>query len=78
VDGPIVVPLFRKPHPAGGLATGTVMVTDPALLAALRSDPGALYTHLRTRRFPDGAVWGQLHLLNHPVRASGVAAVQDR
>jgi hypothetical protein len=77
VDGPIVVPLFRTLHPGGGLARGTVTVTDPALLSALRSNPGAFYADLHTHRFPEGAVRAQLHLLNHPVRTSGVAAVQE-
>src|SRR5215472_14811140 len=40
-DGPVVVPLFTTPRPASGFASGTVTVTDPAVLAALRSDPGS-------------------------------------
>jgi len=77
VDGPVVVPLFTTPRPTGGLASGTVTVTDPTLLAALRSDPGGFYTDLRTTDFPDGAARAQLHLLNHAVGTSGVAAVQE-
>src|SRR5262249_39635627 len=42
-DGPVVVPLFTTPRPAGGFASGTVTVTDPALLAALRTSPGSFY-----------------------------------
>ena len=76
-DGPVVVPLFTTPRPAGGFASGTVTVTDPALLAALRSDPGSFYTDLRTAKFPGGAVRAQLHLLNHTVATSGVAALQE-
>jgi len=76
-DGPVVVPLFTTPPPAGGFASGTVTVTDPALLAALRSDPGGFYADLRTDAFPAGAVRAQLHLLNHAVSTSGVAAVQE-
>jgi hypothetical protein len=75
-DGPVVVPLFTTPR-AGGVASGTVTVTDPALLAALRSDPAGFYADLRTTAFPDGAARAQLHLLNHPVATSGVAAVQE-
>jgi len=76
-DGPVVVPLFTTPRPAGGFASGTVTVTDPALLAALRSDPGGFYADLHTDTFPGGAVRAQLHLLNHAVSTSGAAAVQE-
>jgi hypothetical protein len=76
-DGPVVVPLFTTPRPAGGFASGTVTVTDPALLAALRSDPGGFYTDLHTTAVPGGAARAQLHLLNHAPATSGVAAVQE-
>jgi hypothetical protein len=76
-DGPVVVPLFTTPRPAGGFASGTVTVTDPALLAALRTSPGSFYADLRTTAFPDGAARAQLHLLTHPAATSGVAAVQE-
>ena len=76
-DGPVVVPLFTTPRPAGGFASGTVTVTDPALLAALRSDPGGFYADLHTTAFPGGAARAQLHLLNHTVATSGVAALQE-
>jgi hypothetical protein len=76
-DGPVVVPLFTTPRPAGGFASGTVTVTDPALLAALRSDPGGFYADLHTTEFPGGAARAQLHLLNHTVATSGVAALQE-
>jgi hypothetical protein len=77
VDGPVVVPLFTTPPPADGFASGSVTVTDPTLLAALRSDPGGFYTDLHTTKFPGGAVRAQLHLLNHPVATSGAAALQE-
>jgi len=77
VDGPVVVPLFTTPRPAGGFASGTVTVADPTLLAALRSDPSGFYTDLQTSDFPRGAVRAQLHLLNHAVSTSGVAALQE-
>jgi hypothetical protein len=77
LEGPVVVPLFTTPRPAGGFASGTVTVTDPALLAALRSDPGGFYADLHTSEFPGGAVRAQLHLLNHAVSTSGVAALQE-
>jgi hypothetical protein len=77
VDGPVVVPLFTTPRPPDGFASGTVTVSDQTLLAALRSDPGSFYTELRTNNFPGGAVRAQLHLLNHAVSTSGVAALQE-
>jgi hypothetical protein len=77
VDGPVVVPLFNTPRPTGDFASGTVTVADPTLLAALRSDPSGFYTDLHTNEFPDGAVRAQLHLLNHAVSTSGVAALQE-
>ena len=55
----------------------TVTVTDPTVLDALRSNPSAFYTDLRTTRFPNGAARAQLHLLNHAVSTSGVAALQE-
>jgi hypothetical protein len=78
VDGPVVMPLFSTPRrPAGGFASGTVTVTDPTVLAALRSDPSGFYTDLHTNQFPGGAVRAQLHPLNHVVSTSGVAALQE-
>jgi hypothetical protein len=77
VDGPVVVPLFTTARPPDGFVSGTVTVTDPTLLAALRSDPGSFYTDVRTDVFPGGAVRAQLHLLNHAVATSGVAALQE-
>jgi len=77
VDGPVVVPLFATPRPAGGVASGTVTVTDASLLAALRSNPSGFYADLHTTVFPNGAARAQLHLLSHPVATSGVAALQE-
>jgi len=78
VDGPVVVPLFTTPpRPAGGFASGTVTVTDPTVLDALRSNPGGFYADLHTTAFPDGAARAQFHQLNHPVATSGVAALQE-
>jgi hypothetical protein len=77
VNGPVVVPLFTTPRPADGFASGTVTVTDPAVLDALRSNPQGFYTDVRTTEFPNGAARAQLHALNHPVATSGVAAVQE-
>jgi hypothetical protein len=77
VNGPVVVPLFTTPRPADGFASGTVTVTDPAVLDALRSNPQGFYADVRTTEFPNGAARAQLHALNHPVATSGVAAVQE-
>jgi hypothetical protein len=77
VDGPVVLPLFTTPRQAGGFTSGTVTVSDPTLLAALRSDPSSFYTDLHTNNFRDGAVRAQLHLVNHAVSTSGVSALQE-
>ena len=77
VDGPVVVPLFTTPRTPDGFVSGTVTVTDPTVLAALRSDPGSFYTDLHTNQFPGGAVRAQLHLLNHAVTTTGVAVLQE-
>src|SRR6266702_5471612 len=77
VDGPVVVPLFTTPRPAAGFASGSVTVTDPTLLDALRSNPQGFYADLPTTEFPAGAARAQLHALNHAVSTSGVAALQE-
>jgi hypothetical protein len=77
VDGPVVVPLFTTRRPSGSFASGSVTVTDPTVLDALRSDPSGFYTDLRTDEFPNGAVRAQLHLLSHAVSTTGVAALQE-
>ena len=77
VDGPVVVPLFTAPRPPDGFVSGTVTVSDPTVLAALRSDPGSFYTDLHTKQFPGGAVRAQLHLVNHAVTTTGVAVLQE-
>jgi hypothetical protein len=77
VDGPVVLPLFTTPRPAGGSTSGTISVSDPALLAALRSNPGAFYVDLHTDRFPAGATRAQLHRLNQASGANHIAALQE-
>jgi len=77
VDGPVVVPLFTKPSGGGSFASGSVTVTDPSVLDALRSNPSGFYTDLRNTDFPNGAVRAQLHLLSHAVSTTGVAALQE-
>jgi hypothetical protein len=76
VDGPVVVPLFTTPQPDGS-TSGSVTVSDPAVLDALRSNPSGFYTDLRTTQFPAGAARAQLHLLDHTVSTSGVSAVEE-
>ncbi|MEI5102229.1 CHRD domain-containing protein [Streptomyces sp. PmtG] len=41
--------------------TGTVKVTDAALLKRLKTNPKGFYANLHTAEFPGGAVRGQLH-----------------
>ena len=77
VDGPVVVPLFTKPSGGGSSASGSVTVSDPTVLDALRSNPNGFYTDLRNDDFPNGAVRAQLHQLSHAVSTTGVAAVQE-
>ena len=76
-DGPVVVPLFTRPSGGGSFASGSVTVSDPTVLDALRSDPSGFYTDLRNDDFPNGAVRAQLHQLSHAVSTTGVAAVQE-
>jgi hypothetical protein len=76
-DGPVVVPLFTTPSGKDSFASGSVTVTDPTVLEALRSDPSGFYTDLRNNDFPNGAVRAQLHLLSHAVSTTGVAALQE-
>ncbi|WP_406439353.1 CHRD domain-containing protein [Streptomyces sp. NBC_00631] len=45
----------------GHTVTGSVKVTDKALLTQLTTDPGAFYANLHTAEFPGGALRGQLH-----------------
>ncbi|MFD3435893.1 CHRD domain-containing protein [Streptomyces sp. NPDC058685] len=44
-----------------GAVTGSVKVTDKAVLDAFRTDPNAFYANLHTAAFPGGAVRGQFH-----------------
>jgi hypothetical protein len=53
--GPIVVPLFATPakHSACVNASKTVV-------AAILKTPGAYYVNIHTKKYPDGAIRGQL------------------
>jgi hypothetical protein len=52
--------------------TGSVTVTDHALLDSLKSNPAGFYVNLHTAAFPGGAVRGQLHAITHPVDLTSV------
>jgi len=58
-DGPVVVTLFATPPSTDDVASGTVTVDDPTLLAALRSNPSDFYAEMTTKKSPDGAVRAQ-------------------
>ncbi|MGW7541265.1 CHRD domain-containing protein [Streptomyces sp. NPDC054770] len=51
--------------------TGSVKVTDKALLKQLTTDPGAFYANLHTAQFPGGALRGQLHAVTTVSDLSG-------
>jgi hypothetical protein len=72
-NGGVQVPFFGAGLPDGSeAATGSVTVTDPALLNSIRTNPTGFYTNLHTAEFPGGAVRGQLHTLTHPVDLDAV------
>jgi hypothetical protein len=76
VNGPVALRLFSGLRGDRGWVSGKVRISDPALLASLHTDPGGYYVDLDTGRFPDGAVRGQLHLLDRAVGTGADAAVQ--
>ena len=57
VAGDVVVPLFTEP-PTGEM-TGCVQ-GDPAVVAAILTDPAGYYVNIHTEQFQAGAVRGQL------------------
>jgi hypothetical protein len=60
-NGAIQVPLFGAGLADGITAvTGTVTITDKALLDKLKADPTGFYVNLHTAEFPGGAVRGQM------------------
>ncbi|MET7681290.1 DUF3455 domain-containing protein [Streptomyces sp. NPDC005423] len=54
-------------HSAGHTVTGTVEVTDAALLGTLTTDPGAFSADLTTTGSSAGALHGRLHHVSTPV-----------
>lgn len=58
VAAPVVIG-FPTP-PAGSTHSGTVAVTDQALLNRLRTNPTSFYVNVHTGDFPGGAVRGQV------------------
>ena len=72
-NGSVQVPFFGAGLPdTAEAATGTVTVTDQALLDSLKANPTGFYTNLHTAEFPGGAVRGQLHTVAHAVDLNAV------
>jgi len=72
-NGGVKIDLLGSDLPAGVQAvTGTVKVTDQALLDSIRTNPAGFYLNLHTAEFPGGAVRGQTHALSRPVDLNGV------
>src|SRR5262245_25070287 len=56
-SGGVKVAFFGAPLPATFTAvTGTVTVTDQALLDSITADPAGFYANIHTTEFPGGAV----------------------
>jgi hypothetical protein len=61
VPGPIVVELFSGSFGGTDSVSRCVENVDPALIKAIRQDPGAYYVNVHSRpNFPGGAIRGQL------------------
>ncbi|MFC0622654.1 CHRD domain-containing protein [Kribbella deserti] len=72
-NGGVKVDFLGSDIPAGVEAiTGSVRVTDRALLDSIRANPAGFYLNLHTAEHPGGAVRGQLHRLRHAVNLNGV------
>lgn len=64
-NGAVRIPLITEKLKDGShRVTGTVKVTDAALLQRLKDNPGGFYFNLHTGEFPGGAVRGQVHKLD--------------
>jgi hypothetical protein len=76
--GGVKVAFFGGALPANFTAvTGTVTVTDQALLDSIVADPAGFYANIHTTEFPGGAVRGQLRALRHPVDLQRFVQVGD-
>ncbi|GAA1678492.1 hypothetical protein GCM10009745_22640 [Kribbella yunnanensis] len=72
-NGGVKIDFLGSDIPAGVQAvTGSVKVTDQALLAAIKANPNSFYLNLHTAEFPGGAVRGQTHALGRAVDLNGV------
>ncbi|GAA0945035.1 hypothetical protein GCM10009554_39620 [Kribbella koreensis] len=72
-NGGVKIDFLGSDIPAGASAvTGTVKVTDQALLDSIRANPAGFYLNLHTAEFPGGAVRGQTHALSRAVDLNGV------
>jgi hypothetical protein len=72
-NGAVKVPFFASALPDTARATtGSVKVTDKAVLDDLVKNPGGFYFNLHTGEFPGGAVRGQLTKLAKPVDLDSV------
>ena len=72
-NGGVKIDFLGSDIPAGVQAvTGSVKVTDQALLDAIKTNPNSFYLNLHTAEFPGGAVRGQTHALSRAVDLNGV------
>jgi len=67
-DGDVKIPFVTKTLPNGQTSvTGTVQVKDQQVLDGLRANPGDFYFDLSDRKFPKGALRGQVHKLTSAI-----------
>jgi hypothetical protein len=72
-NGAVVIPFFAAALPdSARAATGSVAVTDQALLDRIKNAPERWYFNLHTAEFPGGAVRGQLTKVDQPVDLNAV------
>src|SRR6185369_2019843 len=72
-NGAVEVPLFAAGLADGMTAvTGTVTITDKALLDKLKADPTGFYVNLHTAEFPGGAVRGQMFPVSKAIDRTSV------